>query len=197
MTQYDAGPGDWSDREWEAPDREQKEQVKRRRFALPPWAVLVALVAAVILLCVGLVLIVRAIKGGREAETPTAEAGQTEDLMPPATEPLRGDMTVEVPSGEPTLMPTAVIPGLNTPVPTEPVAGEIGPGATVVTFNTDPLRMRDQPSLSGDIVVRLGSGSVLTVLDGPREADGYTWWKVRTEGGREGWVAGNWLRLQE
>lgn len=195
MTQYDAGPGDWSDREWEMPGREQKDQVKKRRFSLPPWGMLAALVAAVVLLCVGLVLIVQAIRGGREAETPTAELDQPGELQPPATEPENEDVPVRVPIVQPS--PTVEIPGADIPEPTQATYTVIQTGATVVTINTEPLRMRDQPTLNGAVLVRLGNGTVLTVVDGPREADGYTWWMVRTEGGRDGWVAENWLELKE
>jgi hypothetical protein len=38
---------------------------------------------------------------------------------------------------------------------------------------------------------------VLTVVEGPEEADGYVWWKLRTPGGEEGWGAARWLALQE
>jgi LPS O-antigen subunit length determinant protein (WzzB/FepE family) len=54
MTQYDAGPGDWSDREWEEPDRKRKPHTTRRRLVLPPWALLAILVGVVIVLCVAL-----------------------------------------------------------------------------------------------------------------------------------------------
>ena len=39
-------------------------------------------------------------------------------------------------------------------------------------------------------------GTTLVVLDGPEEADGYTWWQVRTPDGAEGWAAGTWLVLK-
>jgi hypothetical protein len=39
-------------------------------------------------------------------------------------------------------------------------------------------------------------GTVLTVLEGPTDADGYVWWKVRTPDGDEGWGADNWLVLK-
>ena len=34
------------------------------------------------------------------------------------------------------------------------------------------------------------------VLEGPSPADGFTWWRVRTVGGNEGWVAGENLVIQ-
>ena len=49
MTQYDAGPGDWSDREWEAPDKKQRPHATKPRLVLPPWALLASLIGIVIL----------------------------------------------------------------------------------------------------------------------------------------------------
>jgi hypothetical protein len=63
MTQYDAGPGDRSDRPWEDPERKPRPQARRRRVTLPPWALLAIFIAIVILLCIGLVLIINAIRG--------------------------------------------------------------------------------------------------------------------------------------
>jgi hypothetical protein len=40
----------------------------------------------------------------------------------------------------------------------------------------------------GEDVTRLTSGTQLTVVDGPEHEAGYTWWRVRTTDGREGWV---------
>jgi hypothetical protein len=37
---------------------------------------------------------------------------------------------------------------------------------------------------------------VVEILDGPKEADDYTWWQVRDEAGITGWVAGEYLEVQ-
>jgi hypothetical protein len=198
MTQYDAGPGDWSDREWETPGRSQKDQAKKRRFTLPPWAMLAALVAAVILLCVGLVLIVRAIRGGRQAQTPTAEAAGTR-LITPLPSAREEDLQPTVRSG---VLPSPTFdlgPAL-TPEETEPVFLEIAPGATVRTATTLPLNLRAQARTGSASLAKLDNNTLLLVLEGPEEGEGYTWWKVRTEDGKEGWVAnnaaGDWLKLK-
>jgi hypothetical protein len=39
----------------------------------------------------------------------------------------------------------------------------------------------------------LEDGTQLQVLEGPEAADGYEWWKLRTDDGLEGWAAGDWL----
>jgi SH3-like domain-containing protein len=51
------------------------------------------------------------------------------------------------------------------------------------------INMREQPSTSARTVGRLAADAVVTVKDGPREADGYTWWQVDDGAGRVGWAA--------
>jgi hypothetical protein len=59
-----------------------------------------------------------------------------------------------------------------------------------------PLRMRAGPSLNESILDRLQPGTQMSLLEGPRQADGHGWWHIRTVDGREGWVAGEELRTQ-
>jgi hypothetical protein len=58
------------------------------------------------------------------------------------------------------------------------------------------LRLRDAVGLQGQVLAMLPPGTRVTLLDGPQPADGFTWWRARTPDGREGWVAGEELRLQ-
>jgi hypothetical protein len=59
------------------------------------------------------------------------------------------------------------------------------------------LRMRSAPTISPDnIIARLPIGTEMTVDEGPQSADGFTWWRVTTVGGQNGWVAGENLVLQ-
>lgn len=190
MTQYDAGPGDWSDREWEMDDPKAKPQARRPRVKLPPWAWLAILVGIIILLCVGLVLIVQAIRGGGEDETPTPVA--TETLAPTATEaPLA---PTEVITQTPT--PTVELPIGEATEP--PAVTEMGPGATVVVQNTlgAGLNLRAEPSTGARLVTNVKEGAKLTVLEGPEEGNGYVWWKLQTGDGQEGWGAEDWLVLK-
>jgi Bacterial SH3 domain len=190
MTQYDAGPGDWSDREWEAPDWESQPHAKRRRVVLPPWALLAILAAMVILLCVGLVLIVRAIRGGGEKATPTPAPTATLELMPTEALPLTA----------PTAVLTQALPTMELPteVATEaPPTSEVAPGAAVVVTGTGGagLNLRAQPNRGSKLVVNVPDGTVLTVVDGPQEGSGFRWWKVQTKDGKVGWAVQAYLKL--
>jgi hypothetical protein len=192
MTEYDAGPGEWSDRPWENPDKKQKPHARRRRVALPPWALLAILVAIIIALCAGLILVVQAIRGHGD-ETPTPVATATRAVVPTFTsQPV-------APTGETPPTATVVLP-VGTPEGTVPPT-EIGPGALVVVQGTlgAGLNLRTEPSTGTEsrVVTNVREGTVLTVLEGPEEADGYTWWRMRAPGGEEGWGAANWIALQQ
>jgi hypothetical protein len=72
----------------------------------------------------------------------------------------------------------------------------VGVSAWVTRAGGLPLRLRSGPSLEGQILDRLAPGTQMTLLEGPRQADGHAWWHIRTTDNREGWVAGEELRTQ-
>ncbi|MBN1138941.1 MAG: SH3 domain-containing protein [Anaerolineae bacterium] len=188
MTQYDAGPGEWSDREWESPDRKPMRHARRRGPVLPPWALLAIVVGIVILLCVALVLLVKAIQGRGADETPVPTATATRQAAPTATWTPSVPIQTATPTVELPIGPTA-LPGSFT---------EIAPGATVTVQGTGNvgLNLRAQPTTGAAIVITVREGNSLTVLDGPQEADGLVWWKLRTSDGKEGWGAAKYLALK-
>jgi hypothetical protein len=192
MSQYDAGPGDWSDRDWESPDYEPEPQARPQRLALPSWALLAIVVAAVILLCVGLYFIVRAIRGGGAAELPTPTATATRRPMPTFTMTAPLPTATQVPPS-----PTVVLP---TEVPTEPpdTCG-IGPGVKVVVVGSNPegLNLREQPSTTAKVLQTVTDTTRLDVIDGPVTAEDYVWWKVRSKKQVEGWAVAQYLKLEE
>ena len=172
MTQYDAGPGDWSDREWEAPDKKQRAHATKPRLVLPPWALLASVIGIVILVGVGLVVIVRV--PGELAPTATVEL-----IMP--TDLVTGDATA-----------TVVIPAAETELASP---GGIAPGVVVVVKGTGKagLNLRAKPSKSAGIIVTMPEGTELTVVQGPEEADGLVWWKLSTSDAKAGWGAADFL----
>ena len=109
---------------------------------------------------------------------PLATATPTVTLVPTAT---------ALPTVTPTntLVPTATA----TPVP------EVMPGAQVIVTGTEgqQLSLRAGPALTQDRLRIVEEGTVLKVLEGPEVANGFQWWKVQTDDGLVGWVAGNWL----
>jgi hypothetical protein len=190
MPQYDAGPGEWSDRPWEDPERKPKPQAKRRRVTLPPWALLAILVGVLIVLCVLLVLLVRGLGGDGDEEQLTPQATETGEVLPSAT------VTLLTPTSAVTPTETVVL-SVGTAEPTT-APTEIDPGTLVVVQGTKGggLNLRQQPTTYAKVVTNAREGTVLTVLEGPKEADGYQWWRVRAPDGTEGWGAGDWLALK-
>ena len=189
MTTYDAGPGDRSDRPWEDPERKPRAQARRRGVVLPPWALLAIFVGIVILLCIGLVLIIQAIRNDDEDSlTPSPVA--TSEVSPSAT------LELLTPTSD--ITPTAtVVLTVGTPPATTPPT-EIRPGALVVVTGTGGagLRLREQATTNAAVVTTVKDDTVVTVLEGPQDANGYSWWKVRTPDGAEGWGAADWLVLK-
>jgi predicted RNase H-like nuclease (RuvC/YqgF family) len=72
----------------------------------------------------------------------------------------------------------------------------VGGNAWVTREGGLPLRLRSGAGLSHDVRDRLQPGTQMTLLEGPHQADNYSWWHIRTTDGREGWVAGQDLRTQ-
>jgi hypothetical protein len=124
---------------------------------------------------------------------PPAEAGdpQVPELIiltaPPS--PTAGPTSPPI---APTSMPTF------TPIPTPDVAiapEEILPGYYAVVANTDGLGLtvRGGPSTRNVIVTVAEEGTILFILDGPQDAENFTWWQVRLDNGLEGWAVANYL----
>lgn len=104
-----------------------------------------------------------------------------------------------VPSEALTLEPASIafLPPAAVPEDEEPgeELTEIGIGATVVTTLGD-VNLRAEPSTSANSLLQLAEGVELTVIGGPEEADGFTWWQVQGTVGEspvEGWLAEDFL----
>jgi uncharacterized protein YgiM (DUF1202 family) len=57
------------------------------------------------------------------------------------------------------------------------------------------LNLREDFGLDAEVVTVLTDGTTASVLDGPEEADGYTWYELDVEDGSVGWAAGDYLAL--
>ncbi|MBZ0279104.1 MAG: SH3 domain-containing protein [Anaerolineae bacterium] len=98
--------------------------------------------------------------------------------------------------------PMFVSPGDVSTPQAAPALGVLATGglATVNTTEGDQLNVRLGPGRDFDVVARLNDGERVTLIEGPRAADGFAWWKIRTSVGIEGWVVesveDNGVRLQ-
>lgn len=50
------------------------------------------------------------------------------------------------------------------------------------------LNLRQGPNLGFDVIQELPSGTIVTLINGPRKYDGFVWWQVETEDGISGWA---------
>lgn len=57
------------------------------------------------------------------------------------------------------------------------------------------VRVRTAPAITGAVMATLPAGTIGTVLAGPVERDGNSWWKVQYTTGVTGWSAGMWLNF--
>lgn len=118
--------------------------------------------------------------------------GATEPTVIVLTAPPSPTIDVTGSAVPPTPMPTF------TPIPTPDAAvapEEITSGFYAVVANTDGLgvTVRGGPSTQNVALLVAEEGTVMLVLDGPQEGDGFNWWQVELVDGTEGWVAENFL----
>jgi hypothetical protein len=78
----------------------------------------------------------------------------------------------------------------------KPVGMVVGASTWVRQAGGLPLNRRDAPGLGSHVLDSFPIGTEVTLLEGPRPADGFHWWRVRAADGREGWVAGEDLVTQ-
>jgi len=89
--------------------------------------------------------------------------------------------------------PTATPTPKPTPTPGVPTEIAVGGHVKVVSAEADALSYRSGPGLNYARLTLVKDGTILEVLEGPEEADGYTWWRLEDEDGFIGWAADEWL----
>jgi hypothetical protein len=133
------------------------------RYILSPFVIGGSVVLGIVLLCGVLIMLMVT----RPEPGSASQATAIVHVIPlPSPTP-----TVPTPTPAPEATPTSV-------GPPPPQSGPISIGAFVQVTGTggDGLRLRSEPGLNG-VVRFLGlEAEVFQVSDGPRQADGYTWW---------------------
>lgn len=89
----------------------------------------------------------------------------------------------------PTVEPTVVVTATLAPTTTATIAV----GGQVRVTGTQFLNARRGPGLNFQLVTRFDENAILSVLQGPVQANNYQWWEVRNDQG-QGWCADEWLQ---
>ena len=155
--------------------------VRPSLFRLTPfWLV------AVVVLLVGVVLVMaRDLIKPQPTPTPTAVVARATHTATP-----EGGTMMPPP---PTATPRVTTPVPPTPTPTVPTEIAVGGYVKVVGAEAGGMSYRSGPGLNYARLAIVKDGTILEVLEGPEEADGYTWWRLQDEDGFIGWVADDWL----
>jgi hypothetical protein len=117
--------------------------------------------------------------------TPTLGSAPGETPTPPGA---------GTPSGDTPVPPTVELTDL-TPSATPSVPVTIGSTVVIAGTEGDGLAIRQGPGLSYSYFFVGNDGDVFTVEDGPRDADGHTWWYLTdpSDANRAGWAAESYL----
>ena len=158
---------------------------RRRRI---PWVQILILLTVVIIVLGGAAYIL----SGRASPQATPTSTPTSSPMPPP--PSLTPLLPPSPSPSPTPIPptpTPVPPPTATPTPRPtPEALESGVRVRVTIGEGLTLNLRQEPTLgeAGVVLAELPPGTEADVLEGPVEANGFRWWKLRTDDGLVGWA---------
>jgi hypothetical protein len=96
------------------------------------------------------------------------------------------------------VVPTPTLPATQAPAaspePSATPAGLYIGGETIVTGTGSALRLRSDPGLQSTTLKTVTDGTRLKVLEGPRDADDLTWWRLEDPSdGAQGWAAEKYL----
>lgn len=86
--------------------------------------------------------------------------------------------------------PNQEVPGIDWPLQISDLVVFVGLG------ENDCLSIREQPSTQANRLICMADGTQAFVMEGPVEAEGYTWWRVAGEG-FDGWAVSVYMRLPE
>jgi hypothetical protein len=125
--------------------------------------------------------------------TPTLDLSSS-TLPPPTSVPLPGEEIEATPT--PVMVQSTLVPPPSTSTPVPAVPQEIAIGVHVQVSGTGggDLSFRAGPGTNYARLKIVAEGTVLKVLDGPSEADGYVWWQLQdVSDGMVGWAVADYL----
>lgn len=158
---------------------------EKERLVLPRrWLIVIGILAVIGIVGVLLLFIFLILR----ACVPLSPASPTVEPTPAVVSPtLQATYTPTPLRGTPTPTVTFTPPP---PTPTPTLPAEITVGGYVRVLAAAGVNLREGPGVGQAAIRLLENGEVLKVVDGPQEADGYTWWKLEDKReGRTGWAA--------
>ena len=157
-----------------------------------PWAI------GVVLVLILAVVLVANIGKKPDANNPTVPAGTAAAGITVAATSGAGN-TVTSGSGATTgaSKTTAAGAGGTTAAGTTAAAPTAATSKTALVKGTggDGLNMRETPSKTGAKVTSIKDGEKVNVKDGPKDADGLTWYQIEYQG-KTGWASSAYLEIQ-
>ncbi len=86
------------------------------------------------------------------------------------------------------VLPTIAI--TNTPIPLS-----VGVRVSVINVGDQELNVRNVPGVNGSqVLFRVPQGTEFSIIDGPQQADGFTWWQIQdATTAQRGWAVANYL----
>ncbi len=179
------------------PPKRRKRRAARESALYVPWWVFVVVILMVAAITCGMWYLVLANRGSAaEAEGPTPTVvfvviTPTATLGSVAVSPAAGIVTAAPPTPTPTDLPPAAT------APSPSGDSDIVVGSKVAIYDTDGagLSVRQGPGVNFTFFFIAQDGEEFLVEDGPRRADGYTWWYLQDEADpdRAGWAVEDFM----
>jgi hypothetical protein len=165
---------------------------------VPWWAfvIVILVVAGVTCGLWGFVLLNRSGSPAGLGPTPTpifVVITNTPTLGPPPETPSPTPDLSATTTSPPTGLPSPAA-GVTPTLPTLPI--EIGSTVVIAGTEGDGLAIRQGPGVDYPYFFVGNDGDTFVIEDGPREADGYTWWYIvdPTDADRAGWAVETFLQ---
>ncbi|HID63850.1 MAG TPA: hypothetical protein EYP49_14100 [Anaerolineae bacterium] len=130
------------------------------------------------------------------AEGPVLSTAEGPAIPSPTSVPLPEGETEAEDTPAPMMVQSTPVPSpaIPTPVPAMPAEIAIGIYVKVSGTGGSDLSFRAGPSTNYVRLKIVAEGSILKVLDGPVEADGYVWWQLQdVSDGVVGWAVADYL----
>ncbi|MFN2281157.1 MAG: hypothetical protein ACK2TZ_04770 [Anaerolineales bacterium] len=123
-------------------------------------------------------------------------------ITPSLGEPYQGGgviTLIPVPTFTPTPLPTATEIPLVSPTPEKGSGILLGGYVQITGTEGEGLRLRREPSLTGEIVYLGLEGEIFLVKGGPQDQDGYLWWQLEAplNPDRQGWAVADFLAFAQ